>query len=124
MRKISVADVEPLVSEYKGNVAAIARRLGVSRSTVWARVQESPTLTVALEDARESMVDNAESALYKKVIEGIDTTALIFFLKTQGRNRGYGDKSDNFTLDLSKLTDDQLTRLERGESVYSVLRST
>ena len=94
MRKISVADVEPLVSEYKGNVAAIARRLGVSRSTVWARVQESPTLTAALEDARESMVDNAESALYKKVIEGIDTTALIFFLKTQGRKRGYIEKQE------------------------------
>lgn len=93
MRKISVADIEPLVSEYKGNVAAIARKLGVNRSTVWARVQESPNLKAALEDARETMLDNAESKLYANVLDG-DTTSLIFFLKTQGRSRGYIEKQE------------------------------
>jgi hypothetical protein len=124
MQKISVADVEPLVSEYKGNIAAIARKLGVSRSTVWARCNESKTLMQALEDARESMIDNAESKLYSKILDG-DMTAIIFFLKTQGARRGYSEKVDNHNLnvDLGKLSDEQLTRLERGESVVSVLRS-
>lgn len=90
--KTTVADVEPLIAETKGNVSVIARRLGVSRGTVWNRCLESPRLMQALEDARESMIDNAESVLYKKVLAGEDTTALIFFLKTQGRNRGYVER--------------------------------
>lgn len=93
MQKISVADIEPLVNEYKGNVAAIARKLGVNRSTVWARVQDSSTLKAALEDARETMLDNAESKLYQKVLDG-DTVSLLFFLKTQGRSRGYIEKQE------------------------------
>jgi hypothetical protein len=28
-KKVKVEEIEPLVSEYKGNVAAIARRFGV-----------------------------------------------------------------------------------------------
>lgn len=90
-RKILVSDVEPLVETYNGNVAAIARKLGVSRGTVWARVQESSTLKVALENARETMLDNAESVLYRKVLDG-STPELLFFLKTQGRRRGYTEK--------------------------------
>lgn len=91
--KISVADVLPLVEQNKGNVAAIARKLGVTRGTIWNRCKESPTLMAALEDARESMIDNAESMLYKKVIDG-DVTALIFFLKTQAKSRGYVERQE------------------------------
>lgn len=94
--KITVADVMPLVEPTKGNVAQIARQLGVNRSTVWLRCQESPTLMAALESARESMLDNAESVLYKKVLEG-STVELLFFLKTQGRNRGYVERQEIVT---------------------------
>jgi hypothetical protein len=88
---IKVADVEPLVDEYKGNLSAIARKLGVCRATVFNRVQESATLKKRVNDARQTMVDNAESALYKAMLEG-NITALIFFLKTQGKDRGYTEK--------------------------------
>ena len=97
-KKILVADVEPLVAEFNGNVAAIARRLGVSRSTVWARCQESPSLMAALESARETMLDHAESVLYRKVLEG-STPELIFFLKTQGKARGYTERTEHTGVD-------------------------
>ena len=92
MKKAAVSEIEPLVEEKKGNIAAIARALGVSRGTIHNRINESPTLAKALEDARETMIDNAESMLYKRMMDG-DITALIFFLKTQAYHRGYGDKS-------------------------------
>jgi hypothetical protein len=92
-KKVKVEDIEPLVHEYKGNVAAIARKFGVSRGTIWNRVQESSTLRAAFEDARESMIDNAESTLYKEVLDG-NMTAIIFFLKTQGRQRGYIERQE------------------------------
>jgi transposase-like protein len=69
-KKVKVEEIEPLVSEYKGNVAAIARRFGVSRGTIWNRINESSNLRAALDDARETMIDNAESKLYAKVVEG------------------------------------------------------
>lgn len=91
--KITVADVLPLVEPTKGNIAHIARQLGCNRSTIWNRCNESPTLMQALQDAREAMLDNAESMLYKKVLEG-STIELLFFLKTQGRNRGYVERQE------------------------------
>ena len=39
------------------------------------------------------MLDNAESILYKKVLEG-STPELLFFLKTQGKRRGYVERSE------------------------------
>jgi len=120
-QKTTVADVLPLIEPNKGNVAAIARRLGVSRGTVWNRCNESPTLMAALEDARESMLDNAESILYKKVLEG-STVELLFFLKTIGRNRGYVERQELTGAngepikhqDVSELTDEDLERIAAG----------
>lgn len=93
MKKITIADVEPLIEKLHGNIAAIARTLGVDRATVWNRVKESKTLQASLEQARESMLDNAESKLYSNALNG-DTTSLIFFLKTQGKRRGYTERVD------------------------------
>ena len=44
--------------------------------------------------ARESSVDLAESELMKAIRAG-NMTAIIFFLKTQGRSRGYVERSDH-----------------------------
>jgi hypothetical protein len=93
-KDIPVEELAPQLEKDKGNVAAVARRFGVSRGTILNRVNESPTLQKVLADARESMLDNAESVLYKKVLEG-STPELLFFLKTQGRKRGYIERIDH-----------------------------
>ncbi len=93
MKKLSVDDLTAQLEKDKGNIAATARKFGVMRSTVYARISDSPVLQKVLTDARESMLDNAESVLYKKVLEG-STPELIFFLKTQGRNRGYVERQE------------------------------
>lgn len=93
MRTITIADIEPLVAEYNGNIAAIARRLGVSRGTIHNRMKDSPTLARAIDDARETMIDNVESALYRQVLEG-NVTAMIFWLKTQGKRRGWVERQE------------------------------
>ena len=91
--KVSVKDIELLVEKYKGNIAAIARHCGVNRSTIHNRMKTSAKLTAAIYDAREAMIDNAESLLYKQMAEG-NVTALIFFLKTQGKGRGYVERQE------------------------------
>ena len=44
-------------------------------------------------EARESALDEAESELMKLIRAG-NLTAIIFFLKTQGKSRGYSERSD------------------------------
>ena len=45
-----------------------------------------------LAEARESSVDLAESKLIEAIKNG-NLTAIIFFLKTQGKSRGYVERS-------------------------------
>jgi hypothetical protein len=45
------------------------------------------------QEARETMLDNAETELYEQALNG-NTTALIFLLKTQGKGRGYVERQE------------------------------
>lgn len=107
MKRITIADIEPLITEYNGNIAAVARRLGCSRALIHKHANKSATLKDAISDARETMLDNVESALYKQVLEG-NTTAMIFWLKTQGKQRGWVERQEVANINVSELTDDQL----------------
>lgn len=94
--KNAAAKIDELAEQLKkdrGNVAATARRYGVSRTAIHNKIQRHPKLQQALAEARETMLDNAESMLYKKALDG-STPELIFFLKTQGKSRGYIEKQE------------------------------
>lgn len=83
-----------LIDELSGNLTAVAKRLKCSRPTLYKFVKAHPTVQDALDSAREVMLDNAESSLYRNALNG-DTTALIFFLKTQGKKRGYVERVES-----------------------------
>lgn len=91
MATLTAEAVIAKIRELNGNLAAVARAFRVSRSTVYRFLETHPTVQQALTETRETMLDNAESVLYSKVLAG-DTVALIFFLKTQGRRRGYVER--------------------------------
>lgn len=93
MAKLKPQDVEKQIEDTRGNISTMARRLGVSRKAIYEFIAKRPSLGQALQDAREAMIDNAESVLYKKVLEG-STPELLFFLKTQGRGRGYTERQE------------------------------
>ena len=81
------------IIDAEGLVSNAAQRLGVNRGAVYAAVKKHPNVQQALEDARERTVDMAESKLYSKIRDG-DMTAIIFFLKTIGKYRGYIERLD------------------------------
>lgn len=81
------------INAKRGNISAVARAFGVTRPTIYRWIKSTVTATEALESAREAMIDNAESILYKKVLEG-STPELLFFLKTQGKSRGYTERQE------------------------------
>jgi len=88
---LTVEQVAAAIKDCHGNLAAVARRFGYSRLGIVKFVQRYKELTQTLEDARSEMLDNAESRLYKAVLDG-EGWAVCFFLKTQGRSRGYSDR--------------------------------
>jgi hypothetical protein len=77
-----------------GNISHAARSLKVTRQTLYNRIKESPTLKAALEDARETALDNAESALQSAVLAK-EAWAVCFTLKTIGKGRGYIERGDS-----------------------------
>jgi len=52
-----------------------------------------PSLKEVLSEAREIALDHVESKLMKAIDDG-NLTAIIFFLKTQGKSRGYSERSE------------------------------
>jgi hypothetical protein len=89
--RLTVDQIENALNAKAGNISEAAKAMGVSRSTFHRRISESPRLQEVLSDAREAMVDIAESALKREVLNG-NIAAIIFTLKTQGKQRGYVEK--------------------------------
>jgi transposase-like protein len=92
--RLTVGQIDNALRASSGNVAHTARQLGVSRSTLYRRINESSTLQEALADAREELVDIAESALRQEIESG-NITAIIFTLKTLGKGRGYVERQQH-----------------------------
>lgn len=75
-----------------GFVTEIARRLACSRSTIYRYKKRYADVAAAIFEEKEHLLDTAESALLKQINSG-NITAIIFYLKTQGYGRAYGDRS-------------------------------
>lgn len=112
MRNITVAEYQEAITLSHGILAAAARRLGVSRVSVHKAVNKHPTLKAALEEARDEVLDLAESRLFEAVNAGT-LSAIIFMLSTLGKNRGYVPRQEVHTpmltqRELEALSDEEL----------------
>ncbi len=95
-----------------------AKKLGVTQQAVNYRILKSPTLKAALNDIRESTLDLSETKLIQNIKKG-DNTAIIFYLKCHGKNRGYverqkveisGDDKKPINLNAKINLDDELKK--------------
>ena len=93
MARVTAKQIEHAIRQTAGNLSQAAKALGVSRSTINRRVSLSPALKDVVDDVREELVDIAESALRREVVDG-NITAIIFTLKTQGKSRGYIERQE------------------------------
>ena len=96
MRKPPVAELQDQIEKLKGNVSAVARAYNVDRTTMYRWINASPTLQQALDDSRERMVDDAESVLYKQVVQDQNMQAVMYVLNNspQAKRRGWGPKQE------------------------------
>lgn len=91
-RKLSARAVRDAIQKADGNIAGASRLLGVPRSSVYHYVQTRPSIRQLVIDCRETLLDDAESALRIAVLNGDPWAIRLVLLKTRGgRERGYGN---------------------------------
>ena len=85
--------VAQAIIKAQGVLIGAAQALGCSRQTVDNYIKKYKTVKDAYAEANEITIDFVETALLKKIKSG-DTTAMIFYLKTKGKNRGYVERQE------------------------------
>lgn len=90
---ITAKEAIEAVKDSKGFVTTIAKRLGCSRSNVYALMNKFESVNQAVIDEREQLKDFAESKLFQQMDKD-NIAAIIFYLKTQAKDRGYIERQD------------------------------
>ena len=105
--KYTYEQVKDAIKKAGGFISMACKSLGCTRKTIYNYLDKYPELKDVVNDIREHYLDIAEASLIQKVKDG-NTTELLFYLKTQGKNRGYVEKQQ---LDLSS-GDNQINKVE------------
>lgn len=87
-----------------GNIGATCLKTGIARVTFYEWMKTDKEFKQKVEDLPEIRLDFAENQL-NKLMDKNHPTAIIFFLKTKGKDRGYIERTE---LDAS-LHNDRLT---------------
>jgi hypothetical protein len=70
-----------------------AIKLGCHRQTVANMLKRHPELAQIVDQEREGLLDTAEGKLAEAIGRG-EMTAILFFLKCQGKGRGYVERRE------------------------------
>jgi len=94
-----------LLEEHHGIVTSACKSLGLARATFYKWCNDDPEFKASVEEISETAIDFVESKLMEKIngvqVMGKDDvydlapsdTAIIFYLKTKGKKRGYVEKN-------------------------------
>jgi hypothetical protein len=85
-------DFPEILKQHMGIVSSACKAAGIRRCTYYQWRDRDPEFREACLEAYEERKDFAESILFEKIREK-DTTSVIFYLKTQCKDRGYVEKS-------------------------------
>jgi hypothetical protein len=87
--------VDYIAESIHGTFSVACHKFGVSKTIGYEwRAEDKEfdkAVNAARNSARQSGLDMAEGRLMKKIGDG-DTTSILFYLKTQGKDRGYVEK--------------------------------
>lgn len=117
--RVAEAKVEflKILEASAGMVATACRKADITRATYYKWRKDDPDFAEKCDDIKEIQKDAAEALILKKMKDG-DTTMLIFFAKTQMKDRGYVERRElvgkdgqdllpKDEVDLSKLSPEQ-----------------
>jgi hypothetical protein len=81
------------IHKAQGLLTLASSSSGIGYRTICRYVQEYPSVKEASIEAKEHMIDFAESKLYQNIKDG-DNACIIFYLKTQAKHRGYIERAE------------------------------
>jgi hypothetical protein len=92
--KLTAGEVIEALKKHQGLAALAADSLGVHFTTIYNYRDKYPSVAEAMTQLREKRKDVVEGKLWSR-INSDDTTAIIFFLKTQAKDRGYVERYEH-----------------------------
>lgn len=112
------------LEDKKGIVSEACKSIGFSRSTFYDWLSNDPEFKAAVADIQETAIDYVEGKLFQKITgvsvsRGMDSetgepivyevppsdTAIIFYLKTKAKHRGYIERQEVEYKSLIKVTE-------------------
>ena len=106
----TVAQFKAAIPGSGSIISTIAKRVGCDWYTAKRHIDASATLFRMYKDERESIMDMAESVLFKNIENG-DSADSKWILSKLGKDRGYADRVElkhSESIDVSVLTDEEL----------------
>jgi len=76
-----------------GVVTTACRSVGIGRTTHYLWIDKDPEYKKAVEDLENVALDYAETKLHSQITKE-NPTAIIFYLKTKGKKRGYVERQE------------------------------
>ena len=80
------------IEASRGNVSVAADVLGIGRTTFYTYLKKFTTVRQKLDEVRERRHDHVEDRLMDSIDNG-NIAAIIFYLKTQCKHRGYIERT-------------------------------
>jgi len=87
-KNYDIMTIKKAIEDSGGIISTIAERLGCEWNTARSYIEKYEETKAAYEAESESVIDLAESKLIEN-IQANDNTAILFYLKTKGKKRGY-----------------------------------
>jgi len=81
-----------ILAKNAGNVSAACKAFNITRRTYYNWVEDEGFKGI-VDEIQESLIDNAESKLQKLINED-SPVAILFYLKTRAKSRGYIERSE------------------------------
>ncbi len=103
VKKYTIDQVAGALREGNGILSVAAQILRCHRNTIYNYLEDDPELKDLVEECRETLVDEAEQVLLKKIKEEEDIRCVMFVLRTLGRHRGYNSRPGYAAEEPSKL---------------------
>jgi hypothetical protein len=92
-KNYDITTIKKAIEDSGGQYQTIAEKLGCEWHTAKTYVEKYPETLKAYENETESVIDLAESKLIENIKDN-DNTAIIFYLKTKGKHRGYVERNE------------------------------
>ena len=91
--KYTASQIIDALQTQEGRVALAAEQLGCTAQTIYNYRDRFPSIGEFIKHKAEKRLDMVENKLWDAIMDG-NIAAIIFYLKTQGKERGYVERQE------------------------------